>query len=118
MREILRAFMEGRGFRATALPHGRDSLMCAETEPLSLSIVDLPPSLSPGLALTRALRQREDPIRTIVTTSFGDARLQAKIAGLGIEAVLEKPFELDDLGRVLDVSTSATDRQTVVTSNR
>jgi CheY-like chemotaxis protein len=102
MREIVRAFMESRGFRTTALPHGREALAYAEGEPLTLAIVDLRSSLAPGFALARALQQRPDPVRIIATTSFGDARLHSRIAGLGISAVLEKPFELDDLGRVLD----------------
>lgn len=102
MREIVRAFMEARGFRATALPHGRETHACAESETLALSIVDVRPSFAPGLALARALRRRDEPIRTILTTSLGDVRLQAQIAGLGVAAVLEKPFDLEDLGRLVD----------------
>ena len=102
MREILRAFLESRGFRATALPHGHEALAYAAGELLALAIVDLRPSLMPGLALARTLYQRSEPVPTIVTTSFGDARLHARIAGLGISTILEKPFELDDLGRAID----------------
>ncbi|MFO0736522.1 MAG: response regulator [Labilithrix sp.] len=104
MREILRSFIESRGFQATALAHGRESLAWAETEPLSLAIVDVRPSFAPGLKLARALRQRATPIRTIVTTSLGDVRLHAQLSGLGVSAVLEKPFDLDELAGVIEGS--------------
>lgn len=102
MREIVRSFMETRGFRATALPHGRESMACAEAESLALSIVDVRPSFAPGLALTRALRRRREPVKTIITTSLGDVRLHGQIAGLGVSAVLEKPFDLEELGKLLE----------------
>jgi CheY-like chemotaxis protein len=102
MREILRTFMESRGFRSTALPHGHEALAYAEGEALALAIVDLRPSPTPALALARALQQRPDPVRIIMTTSFADARLQSRIAGLTVSAVLEKPFELDELSRAVE----------------
>lgn len=102
MRDILRCYLEARGFEVRALPLGREALACGEAETLVLALVDLRPAMAPGLQLTRVLRERPDPVRTIVTTSFGDARLHDRIAGLGVDAVLEKPFELDDIGRLLD----------------
>lgn len=102
MRELIHVFMVSRGFGVTALPHGHASLACAAGDTLAASIIDIRPSSTPGLTLARALRSRPDPVLTVVTTSLGDVRLRSQLTNLGISAVLEKPFDLDELGRVLD----------------
>jgi ActR/RegA family two-component response regulator len=118
MREILRVSLENRGFRTKAMRHGHHAMVTAETENLALAVVSVRSALTNGLALLRALRERARPVPTIVMTSFSDARLRGSIDEIGVTHVLEKPFELDDFERVVNLSRSATHPASVATSNR
>lgn len=107
MRELLRGALEARGFRVVTVTTGKEALARAAGDVFALAIVDLRASRSAGLALLRLLRARHADLPLIVTTALRDARLEAELAGLLVSAVLEKPFELEDLMRVVDSASPA-----------
>jgi len=54
-----------------------------------------------GLALLEAVRGRHLPIDVVLITAFGDEALHARARRHGALAVLDKPFDLDDLRTLL-----------------
>ena len=54
-----------------------------------------------GVTLTRILRSHSIPVPIILMTAHGSIELHEKAAGAGCDAVLEKPFYLKELSRVL-----------------
>ena len=54
-----------------------------------------------GLELLEARRRSDPNLPTILITAFGDEHVHRKAAELGAVAFLDKPFEIDDLLRVV-----------------
>ena len=60
-------------------------------------VSDLRMPKTDGLAIMRALRLRGRLPRFILMTAFPSAELRVEAEALGVLAVLEKPFDLDEL---------------------
>jgi DNA-binding NtrC family response regulator len=54
-----------------------------------------------GLEVLSGLRRSADPTPVILITAFGDNETHCEAHRLGALAVFNKPFDLDDLGRVV-----------------
>jgi DNA-binding NtrC family response regulator len=72
--------------------------------PVHLIIADVRIPGCSGLDLLASLRLQGSQIPVILITAFGDATTHAAAARLGAFAMLDKPFEIDDL---LDLAISA-----------
>lgn len=66
-------------------------------EPVDLVITDLRMPGPDGLTTLEWLRERDWTIPVIVITAFGDPEVHAEALRLGALAVLNKPFEVDEL---------------------
>jgi len=69
--------------------------------PIDLVISDVRMPGCSGLEALSLLRQLGFAAPVIVVTAFGDAATHAEAARLGAKAVLDKPFDLADLRRVV-----------------
>jgi DNA-binding response OmpR family regulator len=54
-----------------------------------------------GLALLRQMRDRRPDLAVIVTTAYASMRPVIEVLGLGHSGFLVKPFELEELGRLI-----------------
>lgn len=55
-----------------------------------------------GLEVMSGLRRTDQQTRFVLITAFGDADVHARARELGATAVLDKPFDLDDLRAVVN----------------
>jgi DNA-binding response OmpR family regulator len=97
MRDMIKSYLEGRGFRASGVGDGQSAARVLKAEPTDLIILDLQLGQEDGLDLMRRLADRSD-VPTIVIT--GHRRDEAdRVLGLelGADDYLTKPFSLREL---------------------
>ncbi len=96
LRQLLRRYLSGNGFRVTGAEHAADARRHLETMTFDLIVLDRMMPGESGLDLARALRRHGDtPI--LMLTAMGDA--SDRIDGLeaGVDDYLPKPFEPREL---------------------
>ena len=55
-----------------------------------------------GLALLKQMRERRPDLPVVVTTAFGSMRPVIEVLGTGHNGFLVKPFELEELAKLID----------------
>lgn len=76
--------------------------------PFDVVVLDLRLPDMPDLSLLATVRQLLPATPVVLMTAFGTPEIIAEARSLGVCAVLNKPFELGDLGRiVLDAANAA-----------
>ena len=107
-RTILQRQCESWGMQVTVAESGRNALdMVAVGERFDLAVVDLDMPGMDGVALARALREREDTgeLPMVLLTTL--ARRRQETAGEPFAAVLTKPLKSADLhGAFIDIATA------------
>lgn len=103
MRSLLAACLEASGHDVdqvadgTALLDSFEALRTGEAAaPPDLVVTDIQMPGCNGLGAVAQLRQWNDALAVIVITAFGDARVHERAGELGVERVLDKPFDLGD----------------------
>lgn len=80
---------------------GALAVIAAATAPFDVVILDLRLPDMDDLSLLERVRQLLPEAVVVLMTAFGTAEIVAEAAALGVHAVLNKPFELDELSRLL-----------------
>lgn len=102
MRGMLVEALEEAGYRVYPVATGRELLACVRSrrapcpEP-DLVISDIRMPGITGLEVLRHLRKSDWTMPVIMITAFGDPETHARARFLGAAAVLDKPFDVDDL---------------------
>lgn len=100
--DILAAIVEDLGYTPVVAAHGRQALELARQQPPALVLTDLMMPYLDGAGLVAALRAaaaqdgREAPPMVLISAAGA-----AATAAAGADAVLHKPFDLDDVGQLL-----------------
>ena len=76
--------------------------------PFDVVVLDLRLPDMHDLSLLATIRQLLPTTPVVLMTAFGTPEIMADARNLGVSAVLNKPFELGDLGRVVLEATSTT----------
>jgi DNA-binding response OmpR family regulator len=105
LRSWLAELLRKEGHRVIEVRDGADlmaDLSCAylagsEATDAPLLVTDLRLPVNDSLSIIRAMRGLGRRPHFILMTAFGDAETHAEAARLGAIAVLDKPFEFDDL---------------------
>ena len=92
------------GFAAIEAASGAEALVLDDQTLRSVAglMIDLGLPDGPGEEVARQLRQRRPDLPVILTTGADATAARARLAGNGPVGVLEKPYQLNDLIRVLD----------------
>lgn len=100
--EIISEWLNSQGYRALTAENGQVALAKLTTETVDVIITDVRMPVMDGVALLKRLKSMgKCKPNIILITGFSD--LPAREAyGLGVEAILEKPFEHDDIMAVLE----------------
>lgn len=94
--EVVAALFESKGFRVFSAETGLDALRIAETENISLVVLDLMLPDIPGEEVCRRLRQRSRvPILMLTAKSEEENLLEG--LGIGADDYITKPFSLKEL---------------------
>jgi len=75
--------------------------------PFDVVVLDLRLPDMHDLSLLATIRQLLPTTPVVLMTAFGTPEIMTEARGLGVSAVLNKPFELGDLGRVVLEATNA-----------
>jgi CheY-like chemotaxis protein len=104
LRSVVRQFLEFSGYEVAEAADGRHALSLARERPPEIVLTDLLMPHIDGLDFCRALRShpvtRDVPV-VFVTARNADAQQRAEMARLG-NGFIMKPFEPDDLLRIID----------------
>lgn len=108
MRSMLAAMARQDGYLVSEASDGEELLSMA------LAMMDRPAGQRPdvivsdirmpehdGLDVVRLLRRLGCEVPVILVTAFGDKRTHEEARAFGVQAVLDKPFDLDDLRTLL-----------------
>jgi two-component system KDP operon response regulator KdpE len=96
IRKLLRMGLGTEGYEVLEASNGRSALELAASNP-DLVILDLGLPDMQGLALLRALRERQEGVPVIVLSSRGDERGKVEALDLGADDYVTKPFGMDEL---------------------
>ena len=92
------------GFEVDTAPDGEVGLEMIARERYDAVLVDLVMPVIDGFEVLRQLRElgaSARPVRVILVSGMSDPALQGNVRELGGDAILGKPFRLDDLRRLL-----------------
>ncbi len=107
MRELLKDFFTGRGFRVTEFPNAKDALArfespVADEDEVHLVISDINmPGIS-GLDFAARFRRLNDKIPVILITAFGSIETAIEAIRRGAYDYIVKPFKLEELSVTVD----------------
>ncbi|BDG06833.1 response regulator [Anaeromyxobacter oryzae] len=88
--------LEAEGYRVARARHGLEALERVSEELPAVILLDLMMPVMDGLAFANALRQRPVPRRIPIVVISADGNPQ-KVAALGAQGYLAKPFDIDAL---------------------
>lgn len=97
VRRLIRVFLQERGYHVRSAAGADEALELLESERFDVVVTDLRLPVSSGLELLQEVRARLPGVRSVLMS--GDADVPALVGAVerGVDAVLLKPFELDEL---------------------
>jgi CheY-like chemotaxis protein len=109
MRSLLAVVLRKDGHRVVEICDGGgllaelagERVYAAGDRARSLVIADLRMPVRDGLSVMRELRERGNSPRFVLITAFPEEQVRAEALRLGAVAVLDKPFDFDELRRVV-----------------
>ena len=103
--EVLELALDAEGYQVVLARNGREGLERATTIRPHLLVVDLMMPIMDGWQLVREFRKQERVEETPVIILSAAHNVEQAARDLGVQAVVSKPFNLDDL---LDLIASHT----------
>ena len=105
LRELLANALRGDGYHVIEVADGSElldtlgsALLKRTEEPIDLIISDVHMPHWNGLTILRHLRQADwSMMPFILITAFGDEEVYQEAKRIGVSAVFDKPFDIDDL---------------------
>jgi CheY-like chemotaxis protein len=107
MRAMLADVLRADGYLVTEVSDGEEmvskmlELVDAERHPLDVIVSDIRMPGHSGLEVLTLVRSLGLQTPVILVTAFGDLKTHRQAESLGVNAVLDKPFDLDDLRTLL-----------------
>ena len=104
IRKIVQSNLEMSGFRVATAEHGLAALQVLQAQPIDLILSDLDMPQMNGFAFCEAVQQdsRLADIPFVIMTASQDRRRIRKLFHYGIAGYLEKPFQPDELGILVE----------------
>ncbi len=102
LREIIRIMLEASGYEVRCATNGKEAVKAVAQKRPAVVLLDMLMPVMDGWQCARELRARYgNDVPIVVVTAAEHARARADQVG-GVDDVLSKPFEMDDLVRVVD----------------
>jgi two-component system, chemotaxis family, chemotaxis protein CheY len=102
--DALSEILEAEGYEVDRARHGQEALSRLDQRHPDLILLDLMMPVMDGWEFAQALRRREDGAQVPVVVLSADRQAGAKARVVGARAFLAKPFELNELLRVVSES--------------
>jgi DNA-binding NarL/FixJ family response regulator len=100
-RELMARGLRRAGFAVTTASDGREAAKLL-AQPFDFVVTDLVMPHADGLALLDEMNRRGHAALRVVVTSFADKERVIAVLNLGAHYLLEKPFSVEQLARVLE----------------
>ena len=102
IREILRAALSFRNYRCVTAENGAAAFELLRRRPFDIVLSDIAMPEMDGMELLSKAKALRPEIKVILITGFGTLEWAKQAIRQGAFDYLEKPFELDDVRRVVD----------------
>lgn len=102
IRQLLHDRLTAKGFRVHAAADGICALDAVRTESFSGMILDIGLPSMDGLEVLRRIRTWDQQLPIVMVTASGSKDLAVRAISMGAQAYLLKPFDVDELQRVMD----------------
>jgi CheY-like chemotaxis protein len=101
-RSILADVLEGKGFHVFEAENGEEALELMRKTAVQMAIVDLDMPKMNGIEFSRHAKARNPKFPIIMVTAFAQFYSPAEILSAGVDAFLQKPVDLERLGKAID----------------
>jgi DNA-binding response OmpR family regulator len=106
--ELVREFLERRGYRVKTATNGEDALALVKKEPPDLMLLDIYMPGMNGVDVLRRLKAQQSPVGVIMLTASQEELLLQEALKLGAFDVLSKPVNLDEIELAVAVKLALT----------
>jgi len=111
VRDVLRDIAETFGQRVTACPSGEEALRAFRPGAFQLVMTDLGMPGMTGWDLARRLRDLDLDVTIVFVTGWGENVDTGAAGHAGVDLVLAKPFNLEDVARTIRLAARPRERQ-------
>jgi len=103
IQELLRKFLEGKGYNTLLASNGRKALDIVRNNNVRIAIIDIKmPGFMDGFKVLRQIKKIDRDVKVILMTGFGDEKTRGLSSQLGAYAYLEKPLDLVDVRKYVE----------------
>ena len=102
IRQVLQDCFRGKGYRVQAVVDGPRALEAARADTFQGIILDIGLPLMDGMEVLRQIRRWDQQTPIVMVTASGSKDLAVRAIGMGAQAYLLKPFDVDELQRIAE----------------
>ncbi|THJ24567.1 MAG: response regulator [Nitrospira sp. CG24E] len=110
IRQLLQDRFRAMGYRAQSVVDGIRAIEVMRTERFEGMILDIGIPSMDGMEVLRQIRRWDQQIPIVVVTASGSKESAVRAIGMGAQAYILKPFDVDELQRVADYWFGAIER--------
>jgi DNA-binding response OmpR family regulator len=102
IRQLLLDRLRAKGYRAQSAVDGVRALEAVRAETFEGMILDIGIPSMDGMDVLRQIRKWDQQIPIVMVTASGSKELAVRAISMGAQAYLLKPFDVDELQRIVD----------------
>ena len=102
IRQLLQDRLRAKGYRVQSVVDGIRALEAVQAETFEGMILDIGISSMDGLLVLQQIRKWDQQIPIVMITASDSKELAVRAIGMGAQAYMLKPFDVDELQRVAD----------------
>lgn len=102
IRQLLHDRLVAKGYQVRVASDGTRALESVRAESFSGLILDIGIPFVDGLGVLKQIREWNQQLPIVMVTASGSKDLAIRAIGMGAQAYLLKPFDIDELNRVMD----------------
>ena len=106
VRRVIRVFLQDRGYHVRTAAGAEEALELLQNERFDIVVTDLRLPVSSGLELLEKVRARLPGVRSVLMSGDADVPALVEAVERGVDAVLLKPFELEELRAQVEQSVA------------
>jgi signal transduction histidine kinase len=102
IRQLLQDRLQAKGYRVQSAVDGVRALEAVQAETFEGMMLDIGIPSMDGLLVLQQIRKWDQQIPIVMVTASGSKELAVRAIGMGAQAYILKPFDIDELQRVAD----------------
>ncbi len=102
IRQLLQDRLRAKGYRAQSAADGVQALEAVRAETFEGMILDIGLPSMDGMDVLRQIRKWDQQIPIVMVTASGSKELAVRSISMGAQAYLLKPFDVDELQRIVE----------------